>query len=174
MITDADSEEVAKRDAIRAEAKLPRLDRDRELERLEAVRRERIFKAVFQVERLRFDQWISEGEGFLSKMGRWSSARQTVMSELQTGKHVEAVLASLGCSLVEDCWSTERRRTYFNNEDADRELLADLGRTLSAYGWKRHKTKLRSFSNDHTGDLIEIELRCAQTSGHFVHYLKSE
>jgi hypothetical protein len=145
MITDADREQVEKRDAIRAEAKLPRLDRDRELGRLEAVRRERIFKAIFAAERPRFDQWISEGEGFLSRMGRWSSARRTVMSELQSGKHVDAVLENLGYRLVEDCWSAERRRTYFNHEDADRELLADLGRTLSAYGWKRHKTKLRSF-----------------------------
>jgi hypothetical protein len=147
---------------------------DRELERLEAVRRERIFKAVFQVERLRFDQWISEGEGFLSKMGRWLTARQTVMSELQSGKHVDAVLENLGYSLVENCWAIEGRRTYVNHEDADRDLLADLGRTLSAYGWKRHKTKLRSFSNDPSGELIEIEPVGAQTSGHFVHYLKSE
>jgi hypothetical protein len=85
MITDADREEVAKRDAIRAEAKLPRLDCDRELEKLGVVRRARMFEAIFQLERTRFDQWISEGEGFLSKMGRWSTARQIVMSELQTG-----------------------------------------------------------------------------------------
>jgi hypothetical protein len=85
MITDADREEVARRDAIRAEAKLPRLDPHRELEKLRAAKRARAFEAVFQRERPRFDRWISDGEGFLSKMGRWSTARQIVMSELQTG-----------------------------------------------------------------------------------------
>jgi hypothetical protein len=85
MITDIDREVVEKRDAIRADANLPRLDRDRELAKLEAAKRARVFEAVFQLERPRFDRWISEGEGFLSKMGRWSAARQIVKSELQTG-----------------------------------------------------------------------------------------
>jgi hypothetical protein len=173
MITDADREEVSKRDAIRAEAKLPRLDRDRELEKLEAARRARIFEAVFQAERVRFDRWISEGEGFLSKLG-WSTARQTVMSELQTGKHPGAVLERLGYKLVEDCWNTEGRKTYVNDENADQEFLADLKRTLGQYGWRKHKTILRCFLNDSTAEILEVEPGGADTSGHFINYLKSE
>jgi hypothetical protein len=85
MITDADREGLARREAIRAEGDLPRLDWDRELAKLEAAKRARVFEAVFQLERSRFDQWISEGQGFFAKMGRWSAARQLVKSELQAG-----------------------------------------------------------------------------------------
>jgi hypothetical protein len=173
MMSIADRKKVAERNFIRAEAGLPLLG-DREYERLLKARAQRVFEAVFQVERTRFDRWISEGEGFLSKLGRWSNARQTVMSELQTGKHPEAVLESLGYKLVEDCWSTEGRKTYVHDENADREFLADLKRTLGQYGWKKHKTILRCFLNDSTAEMLEVEPGGADTSGHFIHYLKSE
>jgi hypothetical protein len=86
MSTDAEiRNQIANRNSIRGEAKLPPLDGDRELAKLRAAREQKTFEAVFQVERIRFDRWISEGEGFLSKMGRWSKARQQVLNELRMG-----------------------------------------------------------------------------------------
>ena len=85
MITDADKEGLARRDSIRAEGKLPRLDWDHELAKLGAAKHARVFEAVFQLERPRFDRWIVEAEGLFAKMGRWSAARQLVKSELRAG-----------------------------------------------------------------------------------------
>ena len=65
MITDADREEVTKRASIRVEAELPRLDRDRELEKLRGARRKRIFEAIFTLEQARFSHnWTSKKSWF--------------------------------------------------------------------------------------------------------------
>ena len=173
MITDADREEVTKRDSIREEAKLPLLDRDRELEKLRGARLKRLFEAVFTSERARFSHnWISKKSWF-SGLSEYSRARHEVRLELRTGQHIGAVLRHLGYRLVEDSWAVEGRKTYASDEDADREFLTDLERTLAEYGWDKHETRLRSFSNPHTGELIEMEPGGPDTSGHFLHHLKS-
>jgi hypothetical protein len=174
MITNADREEVTKRDSIRVEAKLPRLDRDRELEKLRGARRKRIFEAVFASEQVRFSRNWTSKKSWFSGMAEYNRARHEVRLDVRTGRHMDAVLPHLGYKLVEDSWTVEGRKTYVSDEDTDREFLTDLQRTLAEYGWDKHKTRLRLFSNSHTGELIEIEPGGADTSGHFLHYLKSE
>ena len=174
MIIDADREEVTKRNSIRVEAKLPRLDRDRELEKLRAARRKRIFEAVFASERARFSRNWTSKKSWFSGMAEYSRARHEVRLELRTGRHMDAVLPHLGYKLVEESWTVEGRKTYISDEDTDRAFLIDLERTLAEYGWAKHKTRLRCFSNFHSGELIEIEPGGADTSGHFLHRLKSE
>ena len=173
MITDADREEVTKRDSIRVEAKLPPLDRDRELEKLRGARRKRIFEAVFASEQGRFSRKWTSKKSWFSGMAEYNRARNAVRLEVRTGKHMDAVLPHLGYKLVEDSWTVEGRKTYVSDEDTDREFLIDLDRTLAEYGWDKHKTRLRCFSNPHTGELIEIEPRGPDTSGHFL-LIKSE
>jgi hypothetical protein len=169
MITDADREDVTKRDSIRGEAKLPRLDRDHELEKLTGARRKRIFEAVFASERARFSRNWTSKKSWSSGMAEYAKAKHEVRLELRTGKHMDAVPPHPGYKMVEDSWTVEGRKTYVSDEDADRAFLADLERTLSEYGWDKHETRLRCFSNPHTGELIVIEPSGADTNGHFLH-----
>ena len=88
---------------------------------------------------------------------------------MRTGKHMDTVLPHLGYRLVEESWAVEGRQTHFSDEDADRAFLTDLEQTLAGYGWDKHETRLRCFSNPHTGELIEIVPGGPDTSGHFLH-----
>jgi hypothetical protein len=175
MTTDAEIRaQLAYRNSIRAPAKLPLLD-DRELEKLRASRRKRIFEAVFASEQARFSRNWTSKKSWFSGMAEYNRARNAVRLEVRTGKHMDAVLPHLGYKLVEDSWTVEGRKTYVSDEDTDREFLIDLDRTLAEYGWDKHKTRLRCFSNSHTGELLEIEPGgLTHTSGHFLHHLKSE
>jgi hypothetical protein len=164
---------IAQRNLIRSHAKLPPLD-DREFTKLKAARAERIFEAVFASERARFSRNWTGKESWFSGFSEYSRARKTVRKELRMGQHIDTVLKNLGYKLVEDCWTAEGRKTYLHDENADREFLADLKRTLGQYGWKKHKTKLRCFLNDNNGEVLEVEPGGAETSGHFIRYLKSE
>jgi hypothetical protein len=173
MSTDAKiRSQIAERNSIRAEAKLPPLD-GREFSKLRTARDQKIFETAFASEQARFSHsWRSRRDWF-SGLSAYNIARHEVRLELRTGQHIGAVLQHLGYKLVEDSWAVEGRKTYFSDEDADRAFLADLERTLAEYGWDKHKTRLRCFSNPHTGELIEIEPGGADTSDHFLHHLKS-
>jgi hypothetical protein len=174
MSTDAEiRNQIAQRNIVRAAAPLPELDH-REFEKLKAARKERIFVTAFALERARFSRNWTSKKSWFSGLSEYSRARHEVRLELRTGQHVGAVLRHLGYKLAEDSWAVEGRQTYFSDEDADREFLTDLERTLAEYGWDKHEIRLRSFSNPHTGELIEIEPGGADTSGHFLHHLKSE
>jgi hypothetical protein len=175
MTTDAEIRaQLAHRNSIRAQAKLPLLDDDRELEKLRASRRKRIFEAVFASEQARFAHAWRSKKSWSAGLGEWTRARHEVRLEVRTGKHMDAVLPHLGYKMVEDSWTVEGRKTYVSDEDTDRAFLIDLERTLAEYGWAKHKTRLRCFSNFHSGELIEIEPGGADTSGHFLHHLESE
>jgi hypothetical protein len=128
---------IAQRNFIR-HAKLPLLD-EREFTKLRAARAERIFDAVFALERARFSHAWRNKRDWFSGYAAWTMARTQVRKELRMGLHLDAVLQSQGYKLVEDCWTTEGRKTYVNDENADREFLADLKQTLGQYGWKKHK-----------------------------------
>jgi hypothetical protein len=174
MMSNAERKKVAERNLIRAEAKLPLLDGDRELERLRAARRERTFEAIFALEQARFSRNWTSKKSWFSGMAEYNRARHEVRLEVRTGKHMDVVLPHLGYKLVEESWTVEGRKTYVSDEDTDRAFLTDLERTLAEYGWDKHETRLRCFSNPHTGELIEIEPGGTDTSGHFLHHLKSE
>lgn len=173
MTTDAEiKSQIDQRNVLRTEANLPRLDAT-EFAKLRSAREARIMEAVFAVERIRFEKWIAEGSGFWCKAGRWSSARQQVAKELHMGKHLDHLFRELGYRLVKDCWGSEGRKTYVHDDEADRTFLTDLAKTLAEHGFKMDRNRLRCYLNDVTGELIEIESGGAETSGHFVHHLRS-
>ncbi len=82
------------------------------------------------------------------------------------------LLFAQGYRIVEDAWSTQGRVTYIHDDDATRGHLADLARVLGSIGWNKNRNKLRSFTNDGTDGEIEIEPGGADTTGHFLHYMK--
>lgn len=90
------------------------------------------------------------------------------------GRHIEDVLQEFGYKLVDDTWTIEGRKTYLNSEDADRVFLKDLEEMLEEDGWKQHQILLRAFRNTSSGEFLEIEVGGPDTSGHFLHHLKSE
>jgi hypothetical protein len=85
---------------------------------------------------------------------------------------IHDLLFAQGYRLVEDAWSTKGRVTYIHDDDADRGHLANLARVLGSVGWSKNSDKLRSFANA-TGEEIEIEPGGADTTGHFLHYMKA-
>jgi len=90
------------------------------------------------------------------------------------GSSIHDLLVSEGYRLVEDAWQTHGRRTYVHDDSADRSFVREISRTLRLAGWVPDNTVLRSFRNSATGELIEIEPGGADTSGHFLHHLKSD
>lgn len=82
------------------------------------------------------------------------------------------ILVQQGDRLIEDEWEKEGRRTYLNDENADRAFLTALERSLRASGWRLDRAKLRSFLRPEGGEVVEIEPGGAETSGHFLHHMK--
>lgn len=74
--------DIAERNRIRAEARLPLLDIAAETKRLEDVRQEAEFEAVWERRRIQFQKWIEGGQGYFPRMGRFSIARQQVRKEM--------------------------------------------------------------------------------------------
>jgi hypothetical protein len=75
--------DIANRNRIRQEAQLPLLDVQTEAARLAAVREQAEFEIEWEKRRPEFAQWIGEANGFLSKMGRQSFARQQVRKDIE-------------------------------------------------------------------------------------------
>jgi len=90
------------------------------------------------------------------------------------GSSVHDLLVSKGYRLTEDAWQTDGRRTYLHDDNADRSFFREISRILRGVGWLPDNTVLRTFRNSGTGELIEIEPGGADTSGHFLHHLKSD
>lgn len=81
------------------------------------------------------------------------------------------LLALHGYRLVEDAWSNQGRRTYVHEDNATRSQFIGLGGVLRHLGWTSDKAKLRSFIHSETGEVIEVEPRGADTTGHFLHHM---
>jgi hypothetical protein len=170
----ADRKKVAERNVIRAEARLPRLDRDRELEKLRAAKRKRIFEAVFALEQGRFSHAWRSKKSWSAGLGEWTRARSAVREELRLGQHLDVILREWGYKVVDDCWIAHGHRTYVHNYDRQ-ESVVDLERALSEYGWSwnKDKTGFGCFSNIHTGELITIEPAGSDSTSQFIHHHKS-
>lgn len=164
--------DIEARNALRRSVGLPLLG-DEERRRLRHARARRVKDATFAVEQVRFKDWIGSGGGLWAKAARWSSARRQITAEVRMGMHTHHVLTQFGYRLVEDAWAENGRRTFLSDEDADRELLKDLGAVLAEYGWTKHPNMLRAFNNTATGELLEIEIGGPDTSGHFLHHIKT-
>lgn len=163
--------DIEARNALRQSAGLPLLGHEERV-RLRDARAQRVRKAAFAIEQVRFKDWISSGGGLWGRAARWSSARRQVTTELKTGMHLHHILIEFGYRLAEDVWSESGRRTYVSDEDVDRDLLKDLEAVLAEYCWKKHASILRAFTNGRLGELIEVEIGGADTSRHFLHHLK--
>jgi hypothetical protein len=74
--------DIAERNHLRDEANLPLLDVATELARIETTTVEAEFEIEWQRRRPEFENWIRGGQGWLSKMGRCSFARQIVRKEM--------------------------------------------------------------------------------------------
>ena len=174
MVTDsANRKDIVRRNALRAAAGLPLLD-DRESARLKAARDHKVFETVFAAERQRFSHKWANRPSWFSGYGEWIRARQQIFAELRRGQYVEHVLKELGYRLVDDKWDSEGRRTFVHSEDADRPFLIDLEINLLDYSWKKDPDRLRSFVNDESGELIEIELAGAAAFAHLLHHRKAD
>jgi hypothetical protein len=66
--------DIAEKNRLRAEAKLPLLDVAAEIARLEKAEAKAEFEREWDRRRPEFADWISSGEGWMAKMGRWSLA----------------------------------------------------------------------------------------------------
>jgi hypothetical protein len=84
------------------------------------------------------------------------------------------ILLSHGYKPVDDAWAVHGRRTYVHDDNADREFLANLERTIRVAGWVCSRDRLRTFRHLTTAEIIEIEPGGSDTSGHFLHYMKQE
>jgi hypothetical protein len=74
---------IDERNRLRTEARLPLLDVTTEAARLAAVELEAAFDKYCQQNRDRFTNWIDEGQGWISRMGRWSRSRQLLRLEFE-------------------------------------------------------------------------------------------
>ena len=87
----SDLDDIARRNSLRRDAGLPRLDVEAELKKLETIRFEAAFEREFERKRPRMNYlWADEKMGGLSRMGLWNKARAEVrneMSERVGGKH---------------------------------------------------------------------------------------
>ena len=81
--TDADLHEIENRNRLRQEAGLPLLSVASELRKLQTVRDQAAFESEWEQRRPEFARWIGDGDGFLSKMGRYSVARQKVRNGMR-------------------------------------------------------------------------------------------
>jgi len=74
----------------------------------------------------------------------------------------------------DDSWDVDGRRTYLNDENADKTFMRVLAGALSRMGWNKHPTILRAFQHWHSHEIIEIEVGGPDTSGHYLHHMKPE
>ena len=83
------------------------------------------------------------------------------------------ILVSQGYKLIDDAWSSQGRRTYIHDDDATREFIVGLAKVLRSVGWETHPNMLRAFRHPTSGEVIELEPGGADTSGQFLHHVKS-
>jgi hypothetical protein len=74
--------DIAERNRLRSEAHLPLLDVAAETERLQKIKDKATFEREWERRKPEFAEWIQAGQGWISRMGRWSLARQQVRREM--------------------------------------------------------------------------------------------
>jgi hypothetical protein len=86
---------------------------------------------------------------------------------------IHEVLIRHGYKLIDDAWSEPGRRTYDHNDEANREFIASLAKVLGIAGWETHPNILRAFRRPITEEVLELEPGGSETTGHFIHHMKS-
>jgi hypothetical protein len=84
------------------------------------------------------------------------------------------LLIAEGYKLIDDAWEARGRRTYMHDDNATREFIAGPDKRLRSLGWERDPDKVRAFCHPTTREFIEIEPGGADTTGHFLHHMKSD
>jgi hypothetical protein len=85
----------------------------------------------------------------------------------------QELLALHDYKLIDDAWNDQGRCTYLHEDDATREYVANFARVVGGIGWEIDRSKLRSLHHRATGEIIEIEPGGSETTGHFLHHMKS-
>jgi hypothetical protein len=88
-------------------------------------------------------------------------------------KSTHDLLIQQGYNLIDDVWSLQGRRTYDHNDEATREFITCLVKFLRSAGWEGDLDKLRSFRHPVNSEIIEIEPGGSDTTGHFLHHMKT-
>jgi hypothetical protein len=60
-----------------------------------------------------------------------------------------------------------------HDDEANRDFIAELAKRLRTIGWERDPDKVRAFCHP-TREFLELEPGGADTSGHFLHHMKSD
>jgi hypothetical protein len=89
------------------------------------------------------------------------------------GASTHEILIWQGYKLVEDAWDTHGRRTYSHDDDASRAQMVNLKYNLGSAGWVRDTNALWVLRQGKTDEMLEVEPGGAETSGHFLHHMKS-
>jgi hypothetical protein len=101
-------------------------------------------------------------------------AGSTEFTRIRSVSPLHELLVSEGYKVVDDSWDSQGRRTYDHNDEATREFIAGLDRRLRGLGWERDPDEIRAFCHPQTREFLEIEPGGSETSGHFIHHLKSD
>jgi hypothetical protein len=75
--------DIAERNRLMAEAKLPLLDFATETARLHQIQAKADFEREWHRREPQFATWIVAGQGWCERMGRWSNARKQVRREIR-------------------------------------------------------------------------------------------
>ena len=174
--------DIDQRNRLRAEAGLPLLNTQAEERRVKSRPSEQAaFEQEWQASQAEFaDQWVSnparwvgDQDGSLSHRSANCQARDGDCVARGAMNGLDGLLRSRGYKLVDDAWLENGRRTYLHDEDSTRDFIVALANTLRVYGWSVHPDVLRAFVHPATGEMIEVESGGAETSGHFLHHLKT-
>jgi hypothetical protein len=110
----------------------------------------------------------------LPKAGSKRDAASTGFTRIRSLSPLHELLVAEGYKLIDDLWDSQGRRTYDHNDEATREFIAGLDKRLRSLGWERDPDEIRAFSHPPTREFLEIEPGGSETSGHFLHHLKSD
>jgi hypothetical protein len=84
------------------------------------------------------------------------------------------LLLAEGYKLVEDAWKEFGRRTYLHDDDANRDYIKGLARSLQSAGWQIYPRKVRAFHHPGSHHEIELEPGGSEVTGHFLHHMKPQ
>lgn len=83
------------------------------------------------------------------------------------------LLVSQGYKLIDDAWNEHGRYTYIHDDDAGPAFIKGLAGILRSAGWDAEPGALRTFRDPSTSCVIELEPGGSETTGHYLHYMKS-
>jgi hypothetical protein len=89
---------------------------------------------------------------------------------LASGTH--GLLVGMGYKLVDDAWKQFGRKTYIHEDEANKDCIKALARSLQSAGWQTDSIKLRTFCHISSDHEIELEPGGSGVTGHILHFMK--